>query len=256
MSRLVAIINQKGGSGKTTTSVNLAAALGKQDRRVLVLDLDPQASASNWLGVKDGGRGLLDVLTDGLALAGLVQPTTAEGVEVIPSSSWLTGVEKALAGEVGAETALRRALTALEGPWHYILIDCPPTLGILGTNALVAAKEVLVPVECHVMGLGGLARLLQAVELVKERLNSNIKLTGILACRVDARTRHARDVVEQLRSRFGSLVYDTMIRENVRLAECPSFGRPITQYDPFSSGAADYRSLANEVMQQESRFPV
>src|SRR5262249_50484726 len=131
MRRVIAVINQKGGSGKTTTTVNLAAALGKQDRRVLVVDLDPQASASNWLGIKDGGRGLLDVLTDGLALAGLVQPTTAEGVEVVPSSSWLAGAEKALASEVGAESALHRAFAQLEGPWEYILIDCPPTLGIL-----------------------------------------------------------------------------------------------------------------------------
>jgi chromosome partitioning protein len=254
--RLIAIINQKGGSGKTTTAVNLAAALGRQDRKVVVLDLDPQASASSWLGIKDGGRGLLDVLTDGLGLAGLIQPTSAAGVDVIPSSSWLVGAEKALASEVGAETALHRGLAALEGPWHYILIDCPPALGILATNALVAAREVLVPVECHVMGLGGLARLLQVVEVVKERLNPSIKIAGILACRVDARTRHAHEVVEQLRSRFGPLVYDAMIRENVRLAECPSFCQPIDRYDPFCAGAVDYRKLASEVMKQESQSPV
>jgi chromosome partitioning protein len=252
VTRLIAIINQKGGSAKTTTAVNLAAALGRQGRLVLVLDLDPQASASSWLGVKNGGRGLLDVFTDGVALAGLIQPTSADGVEVVPSSTWLVGAEKALAGTVGAETILRRQLAALEGPWHYILIDCPPTLGILVTNALVAAKEVLVPVECHVMGLGGLARLLQAIEVVKERLNPDIKMAGILACRVDARTRHAQEVVEQLRSRFGSLVYDTMIRENVRLAECPSFCQSIDLYDPFCAGAVDYRKLASDVIRQEN----
>jgi len=255
MRRVIAVINQKGGSGKTTTTVNLAAALGKQKRRVLVVDLDPQASASSWLGIKDGGRGLLDVFIDGLAMSGLVQPTTAEGVEVIPSSTWLVGVEKALASELGAESALHRGLGALQGPWHYILIDCPPTLGILATNALVAAKEVIVPVECHVLGLGGLARLLQTVEVVKERLNPNIKLAGILACRLDMRTRHAQEVVEQLRSRFGPLVYDAMIRENVRLAECPSFGQPILRYDPTCFGAADFRKLAGDVMKQESQYP-
>jgi chromosome partitioning protein len=252
MMRLIAIINQKGGSAKTTTAVNLAAALGEQHRRVLVLDLDPQASASSWLGVKDGGRGLLDVFTDGLALAGLVQPTSADGVEVIPSSSWLVGVEKALAGEVGAETTLRRRLAELKGPWQYILIDCPPALGLMTVNALAAAREVLVTVESHVMALSGLARLLETLEVVKERLNPDIKMAGILACRVDARTRHAQEVVEQLRSRFGPLVYDAMIRENVRLAECPSFAQPITRYDPRSHGAEDYRQLATDVILQEN----
>lgn len=173
---------------------------------------------------------------------------------MIPSSPALVGAEKALAAEIGAETALRRSLATLEGPWHYILIDCPPTLGILATNALVAAEEVLVPVECHVMGLGGLARLMQAVDIIKVRLNSTIRFAGIVACRVDARTRHAQDVVEQLRIRFGPLVYETTIRENVRLAECPSFGQPITAYDPFCSGSADYQKLASDVRSQENRF--
>jgi chromosome partitioning protein len=250
--RLIAIINQKGGSGKTTTAVNLAAALGEQDRRVLVLDLDPQASASSWLGVKDGGRGLLDVFTDGLALAGLIQPTSAGGVEVVPSSTWLVGAEKALAGEVGAETILRRRLAALKGPWQYILIDCPPALGLLTVNALAAAQEVLVTVETHVMALGGLARLLETLDVVKERLNPDVKIAGILACRVDMRTRHAQEVVEQLQKRFGSLVYRTLIRENVRLAECPSFGQPITLYDPQCNGTTDYRKLATEVIRQET----
>lgn len=252
MTRHIAIFNQKGGSGKTTTAVNLAAALGEQGRRVLVLDLDPQASASSWLGVKDGGRGLLDVFADGLALAGLVQPTSANGVEIIPSSSWLVGVDKLLAGEVGAETILRRRLADLKGPWQYVLIDCPPALGLLTVNALSAVEEVLVTVESHVMALSGLARLLETFELVRERLNPDIKMAGILACRFDARTRHAQEVVEQLQARFGSLLYKILIRENVRLAECPSFAEPITQYDPACHGSTDYRQLALEVIGQEN----
>ena len=254
MTRHIAIFNQKGGSGKTTTTVNLAAALGRQDRRVLVLDLDPQASASSWLGIKDGGRGLFDAFTDGLALRGLVQPTTAEGVDIIPSSSWLIGTDKALADKSDAETVLQRALAPLRESWQYILIDCPPTLGILATNALVSAREVLVPVECHVMSLGGLARLIQVVSTIKEQLNPAIELTGIVACRFDTRTRHAHEVVEELRRRFGPLVYETVIRENIRLAECPSFTQPIISYDPFSYGAVDYRKLAQDVMRQESRL--
>jgi chromosome partitioning protein len=135
--------------------------------------------------------------------------------------------------------------------WDYVLIDCPPTLGILTVNALAAARELLVPVEAHVMALSGLAQLLHTVEVVRDRLNPELKVTGILACRVDSRTRHAREVVERLRDRSGNLVYRTVIRENVRLAECPSFGQPITQYDPKSAGAADYRALAQEIMDQE-----
>lgn len=250
--RSIAIVNQKGGSGKTTTAVNLAAALGEKDRRVLVVDLDPQASASNWYGVKDAGRGLLEVFTDGRDLASLIQKTEAPGVSIVAASSWLVGIEKALAGEVGAETILRKRIGDLDaGAWDYILIDCPPTLGTLTVNALAAVQEVLVPVEAHVMALNGLVQLLQTVNAVKERLHPPLRMAGILACRVDARTRHAQEVVEELRQRFLHLVYRAIIRENVRLAECPSFGVPITQYAPDSYGAEDYRSLAGEVIKQE-----
>lgn len=250
--RTLAIANQKGGSGKTTTAVNLAACLGEKDKKVLLIDLDPQASATNWYGIKDAGRGLLDLFVNNGSLLDLAHPTEAAGVEIVPSSAWLVGVEKALAGEVGAEMILRRHLGRLpEGRWDYLLVDCPPTLGILTVNALVAVREILVPVEAHVLALQGLAQLLQTVEVVRNRLNPDLEITGILACRVDVRTRHAQEVVEQLRGRFGNVAYHTVIRENVRLAECPSFGQPITQYDPRSHGAEDYRALAAEVVQQE-----
>jgi chromosome partitioning protein len=252
--RTVAIANQKGGSGKTTTSVNLAAALGEQQRRVLMVDLDPQHSATSWFGIKDPGKGVLGMYLDGGSLLEFVQETEAPGVEVAPSSAWLVGVEKILAGELGAETILRRQLNKLPANhWDYILIDCPPTLGILTINALAAVRELLVPVEAHVMALDGLAQLLHTVEVVQERLNPELKVSGILACRVDSRTRHAREVVDMLRERSGDLVYQTVIRENIRLAECPSFGQPITRYDTRSAGADDYRALAQEVIRQEGR---
>lgn len=249
--RQIAVMNQKGGSGKTTSAVNLAAALGEKGKRVLLIDLDPQASASNWFGVKDGGRGLLEVFTDGQPLAPLVQATCAKGVELVPSSTWLVGVERALASEPGTEAILRRALERLPDRWDLVLVDCPPSLGLLAVAALAACGEVLVPVETRVMALAGLASLVQTVERVRDRLNPELRIAGLLPCRVDARTRLSHDIVETLRERFGADVFRTVIRENVRLAEAPSFSKPITIYDPRSAGAEDYRDAAAELLKRD-----
>lgn len=253
MARIIAITNQKGGSGKTTTAVNLAATLGDLNRRVLLIDLDPQASASNWYGIAEEGKGFLEALTESRNLKEFIRQTCVPRVEVIPATSWLVGVDKALAGEVGAEMILARHMASLHAQWDYILFDCSPTLGILTINALVAAREVLIPVEAHVMALRGLAHLLQTVETIRARLNSGLAISGILACRVDARTRHALEVVAQLRERFDKQVFDVVIRESIRLAECPSFGKPVTCYDPHGPGAKDYRMLAEEVIRQENQ---
>ena len=256
MTRILAITNQKGGSGKTTTAVNLAATLGELKRRVLLVDLDPQASASNWFGITEEGKGLFEAFTESRNLKDLIHQTCVPLVEMIPSSAWLVGVDKALAGEVGAEMILKRHLAELSDQWDYILLDCSPTLGIVTINALVAAKEILIPVEAHVMALRGLAHLLQTVETIRVRLNADLAISGILACRVDARTRHALEVVAQLRERFGKQVFQVVVRESIRLAECPSFGKPVTLYDPQGNGAKDYRNLAKEVKRQESRAGV
>lgn len=250
--RTIAVMNQKGGSGKTTTAVNLSGALAELGQRVLLIDVDAQASASSWLGIADGGKGLMEVFTDNGNLVDLVEETDVPGVACIPASSWLVGVERSLAGEVGAELILRQALTSLpKDTCDFVIIDCPPSLGLLSVSALAAVEELLIPIETHVMALSGLAQLLKTVEVVRDRLNPALNVTGILACRVDSRTRHATEVLQQLQARFGNLVYKTYIRANVRLAEAPSFHQPITQYEPRSAGAEDYRALAKEVLDNQ-----
>ena len=247
-----AITNQKGGCGKTTTAVNLAAALGEAKKRVLLIDLDPQASASSWLGVKDGGQGLYDVLVENAPLAQHVRPSTAPGVDLVPSSSALIRAEKALAGEVGSEGVFRRALSQLPDKWDYVLLDCPQ-MGLLPVSALVAANEVLVPVEASAMALAGVLSLSETVKRIRERLNPEVAISGILPCRVDARTNLCKEVIECLRGRFGGLVFSTVIRENIRLAEAPSHGKPITLYDTRSAGAEDHRALARELLARKRR---
>jgi chromosome partitioning protein len=246
--RTLALANQKGGSGKTTTAINLAASLAARGRKVLIADLDQQASASVWLGI-DGGQGLRKVLTSGATLAEVVRETTIPGVSLIPSLSWLMGIENELRSEDALQRALEQFVREHPAP-DYVLLDCPPALGILTVNALVTAGEFVAPVEAHRMAVDGLDRLLETVAFVRERLNPHLALTGVLACRVDARTRHALDVVEFLRKRYPE-TFRTVIRENVRLAEAYSFGKPITTYAPSSAGAEDYRKLAAEVIRQE-----
>lgn len=248
--RIIATANAKGGSGKTTTAVNLGAALGEIGKRVLLIDLDPQCSLTHWYGITDAGEDMLDLFDGKKRLVDLVWEADAPGVDVVPSCGALAGFELRLSREIGAETLLRGQLSQLPvDTWDYILIDAPPTFGLLTLNVLTAAHEVLVPVEAHYMALAGVGELEATVDRV-HRLNADLTVTGILPCRV-SRTRLASEVVEALRGHYGSLVYRTIIRENVRLAEAPSSGMPITQYDSASNGAADYRALALEVIAQE-----
>lgn len=266
--RSIAIVNQKGGSGKTTTAVNLAACLADRGRSVLVFDLDPQSSLSTWYGVTQGNgdNSLNDIIGVNSRnnrnrvnrgngdLSDIITQSDVSGVYVVSADYvGLVALEQHLtrSDDTGA---LKHALTDLPGRWDYILFDCPPSLGYTTLNALTAAREVLVPVEAHVMALAGLVQLRMAVDLVNERWNPDLEISGILACRVDVRTRHSLDVVDALREEFGRLVFKTIIRENVRLAECPSFGQPITEYAPGSHGAEDYRAMTREVMKQERTY--
>lgn len=250
--REIAIVNQKGGTGKTTTTVNLGATLAEQGKKVLLIDLDPQYSTTSWLAIHRVGRGVFDLFAEPerTMLKDLIQPTGTENLFLVGASAWLVGAEKALSNEPGAETIFREKLHAIADQFDYVLIDCAPTLGILTVNALTAVHEVLVPVECHVMGLHGLAQLLQTVDVVRKRLNPTLSIMGILPCRLDNRTNHGPEIVQKLRSRFPQTM-KTCIRENVRLAECPSMGGPITTYAPNSPGTEDYRSLAQELLAPE-----
>jgi len=250
--RILAIMNQKGGSGKTTTTVNLAASLVEKNRKVLIIDLDPQASTTQWFEQPTDQKKLYELFTQSSPITYAITNTSVKGVKLIPSSSWLLGLEKILAQEVGAETILKTKLQELDPTtYHYVLIDCPPTLGILTVNALTSAHEVIIPVEARVMALNGLVQLLSTIEVIQQRLNPTLKIAGILPCRVDGRTKHAKEIVHALQTNFKQLLYKTAIRENVRLSEAPSFGKPITTYDTKSYGAYDYRALAKEVIKQE-----
>ncbi len=244
--RSIAITNRKGGTGKTTTAVNLAAALAELGRKVLLIDLDAQANSTRWLGLASAPCTTLDVLRDDERPLES-HATEIVGLEVVPGGKPLAAAERVLAQEVGAEMLLRKKLAANGGEWDYILLDCPPSFGILAINAWVAVQELLIPVEAHVMAVDGLVDLLQDSEQIRKRVNPELRITGVVACRLDPRTRHGLDMVERLRARLGRVIFDAVVHENIKVAEAYSFRKPITTYDPKSAGARDYRALAREV---------
>ncbi len=258
--RRIAVINQKGGVGKTTTTVNLAAALATAGKRVCVLDLDPQAHASTHLGVEPDGTvpSLYDILVSNKAIAEVRQPV-GDNLWLLPSDINLAAAEVELAGVVGREVILREALAQDAERFDFVLMDCGPSLGVLTLNALAAADEVFIPLQPHFLALHGLSKLLETTALVGRRINPGLKVSGVVLCLYDAGTKLAQEVVTDLktfldRSRAANVpwaaarVFDTKIRRNVKLAECPSFGKSIFGYAPKSPGALDYAALANEVL--------
>ena len=248
--KILAIINQKGGVGKSTTAINLGAALGLQNKAVLVVDLDPQGNTTSGLGVDKGQikRDVYDVLLGELSAEEAIIPDVCPGLDLLPATINLAGAEVELVNEMARENRLKNALSALRGKYDYIFIDCPPALGLLTVNALVASDKLLIPIQCEFYALEGVTKLLDSMKRVKNALNPSLETFGVLLTMYDGRTMLARQVADEVRHFFGSKVFETIIPRTVRLSEAPSFGQAITEYDPKGKGALAYTELAKEVI--------
>jgi len=243
--RTIALANNKGGSGKTTTTVSLAATFAERGLRVLVVDLDPQGSTTEWLGGSETSAGLVEFSDGGVRISQLVKSSTAHGVDLIPTSESL--VPAGEKSEVDTGLAIVRAFRRLPDYWDLVLIDTPPTLGYLSLAPLVGSDHVVIPVEAHALAMPGAASVVASIERARQRVNSRLNLLGIVACRVNA-TVHTREVVAQLRAHFGAAVLEHAVRESIRIAEAPAFQLPITTYAPTSPVADDYRAVARELL--------
>jgi chromosome partitioning protein len=252
---ILAVANQKGGVGKTTTAVNLGAALAELDYRVLVVDLDPQGNATTGLGInaRDLQMSIYDVVMNDAAIEDCVEPTSVKNLFVAPATIDLAGAEIELVPAFSRELKLRRALEQVREEYDFTLIDCPPSLGLLTVNALAAADGVIVPIQCEYYALEGLGQLLRNVALVRTNLNPTLDVRGIVLTMYDARTKLADQVEQEVRAHFGPKVYRHTVPRNVRIGEAPSYGKPITVYDPMSRGAIAYRELAREVSSGSTR---
>ena len=253
--RSIALLNQKGGVGKTTTTANLGACLAMLGKKVLVIDMDPQANLSVHLGVDIHSLkySVYNIIRGACKPDGVILSTKIHGLDIIPANIDLSGAEIELVGVVGRETILKEYLGGVLDRYDYVLIDCPPSLGLLTLNVLTLVHEIFIPLQTEFFALQGVSKLLDTHEVVRKRLNKNLEITGIIFCMYTSRTRLCKEVIEKVREHFAKdQVFDTVIRKNVKLSESPSHGKPIVSYAPSSHGSEDYMSLAKEVVQQEN----
>ncbi|MGG1634320.1 sporulation initiation inhibitor Soj [Paenibacillus sp. FSL A5-0031] len=253
MSKIIAIANQKGGVGKTTTSVNLAACLASLGKKVLLVDIDPQGNTTSGLGINKGDvtNCIYDVLINEVHPKDAMFETAVPGLKIIPATIQLAGAEIELVPTISRELRLKKSLHMVKDDFDYVLIDCPPSLGILTINSLTAADSVLIPIQCEYYALEGLSQLLNTVRLVQKHLNTSLQIEGVLLTMLDARTNLGIQVIEEVKKYFQQKVYQTIIPRNVRLSEAPSHGQAIITYDPRSKGAEVYLELAKEVIMYE-----
>ncbi|WP_242221990.1 sporulation initiation inhibitor protein Soj [Bacillus cereus group sp. BfR-BA-01380] len=250
MGKIIAIANQKGGVGKTTTSVNLGAGLAQVGKKVLLVDIDAQGNATTGVGIEksDLNECIYNVLVEDMDVRVVIQRTTTENLDVLPATIQLAGAEIELVPTISREVRLQRALQPIRDEYDYIIIDCPPSLGLLTINALTAADSVIIPVQCEYYALEGLSQLLNTVRLVQKHLNKNLAIQGVLLTMLDARTNLGLQVIDEVKKYFRDKVYRSIIPRNVRLSEAPSHGKPIMMYDAKSRGAEVYLDLAKEVI--------
>lgn len=253
MGRIIAVANQKGGVGKTTTSINLAACLAEKGKKVLAVDMDPQGNLTSGLGVdKDSvEKSIYELIIGEVDIKEVINKEVLENLDIIPTSIDLSAAEIELIGVDDKEYILRNAIDQVKDQYDFVIIDCPPSLSMLTINAMTTADSVIVPIQCEYYALEGLSQLIHTVELVKDRLNSKLEIEGVVFTMYDARTNLSLQVVENVKENLQQNIYKTIIPRNIRLAEAPSYGLPINKYDPKSTGAESYMRLADEVIERE-----
>lgn len=250
MSKIIAICNQKGGVGKTTTAINLSVYLAFSEKRTLLIDIDPQGNATSGFGLNkhDIKKSIYDLIIDEIDPRSLILNTNIKNLSLIPSTLSLTGAEVELVGIMGREYRLKKAISPIVAEYDYIIIDCPPSLGLLTVNALAAAGSVLIPIQCEYYALEGLSQLVNTINLVKENVNSTLEIEGVLLTMADYRTNLTNEVINEVRNFFKGKAYSTVIPRNIRLTEAPGFGKPIALYDKNSIGAQKYQEFTNELL--------